>query len=127
MNQRRSASHLLRRATRLVMPPISPIVRPLPPADRLEAADGFRTRDLELGKLALYQLSYRRRGLILGGTQRLAAPLRCAIVTMHVDRGEPSVVIAHYFTEVYGGAERIVAAIAALFPDAPSWSILGRR
>src|SRR4051812_20026596 len=60
MNQRRSASHRLRRATRLVMPPISPIVRPLPPAGRLEAADGFRTRDLELGKLALYQLSYRR-------------------------------------------------------------------
>jgi hypothetical protein len=27
----------------------------------LEAADGFRTRDLELGKLALYLLSYRRR------------------------------------------------------------------
>ena len=25
------------------------------------AADGFRTRDLELGKLALYLLSYRRR------------------------------------------------------------------
>ena len=25
-----------------------------------EAADGCRTRDLELGKLALYQLSYRR-------------------------------------------------------------------
>ena len=24
------------------------------------AADGVRTRDLELGKLALYQLSYRR-------------------------------------------------------------------
>jgi hypothetical protein len=27
----------------------------------LKAADGFRTRDLELGKLALYLLSYRRR------------------------------------------------------------------
>ena len=26
----------------------------------LKAADGGRTRDLELGKLALYQLSYRR-------------------------------------------------------------------
>jgi hypothetical protein len=25
-----------------------------------KAADGSRTRDLELGKLALYQLSYRR-------------------------------------------------------------------
>ena len=27
-----------------------------------EAADGGRTRDLKLGKLALYQLSYRRIG-----------------------------------------------------------------
>ena len=27
-----------------------------------EAANGSRTRDLELGKLALYQLSYRRAG-----------------------------------------------------------------
>jgi len=35
-------------------------------------------------------------------------------------------VIAHDFTEVYGGAERIVAAIAEVFPDAPFWSILGR-
>jgi glycosyltransferase involved in cell wall biosynthesis len=34
-------------------------------------------------------------------------------------------VIAHDFTEVYGGAERIVAAIAEVFPDAPFWSILG--
>jgi glycosyltransferase involved in cell wall biosynthesis len=42
---------------------------------------------------------------------------------------EPSqvdAVIAHDFTEVYGGAERIVAAIAEVFPDAPFWSILGR-
>jgi glycosyltransferase involved in cell wall biosynthesis len=36
-------------------------------------------------------------------------------------------VIAHDFTEVYGGAERIVAAIAEVFPDAPFWSILGHR
>jgi glycosyltransferase involved in cell wall biosynthesis len=44
-------------------------------------------------------------------------------------RPEPSqikAVIAHDFTEVYGGAERIVAAIAEVFPDAPFWSILGR-
>jgi glycosyltransferase involved in cell wall biosynthesis len=34
-------------------------------------------------------------------------------------------VIAHDFTEVYGGAERIVASIAEVFPDAPFWSILG--
>ena len=32
----------------------------------LEAANGPRTRDLKLGKLALYQLSYRRAGPILG-------------------------------------------------------------
>ena len=31
-----------------------------------EAANGSRTRDLELGKLALYQLSYRRAAQILG-------------------------------------------------------------
>jgi glycosyltransferase involved in cell wall biosynthesis len=35
-------------------------------------------------------------------------------------------VIAHDFSEVYGGAERIVASIAEVFPDAPFWSILGR-
>jgi hypothetical protein len=29
-------------------------------ADESRAASGSRTRDLELGKLALYQLSYRR-------------------------------------------------------------------
>jgi hypothetical protein len=33
----------------------------------LEADDGSRTRDLELGKLALYQLSYVRVGSILVG------------------------------------------------------------
>jgi glycosyltransferase involved in cell wall biosynthesis len=42
-------------------------------------------------------------------------------------QGEIRAVIAHDFTEVYGGAERIVASIAELFPDAPLWSILGRR
>jgi hypothetical protein len=31
-----------------------------------EADDEVRTRDLQLGKLALYQLSYVRVGLILG-------------------------------------------------------------
>jgi hypothetical protein len=37
-----------------------------------EADDGSRTRDLELGKLALYQLSYVRVGAILrrGGLMR---------------------------------------------------------
>jgi glycosyltransferase involved in cell wall biosynthesis len=39
----------------------------------------------------------------------------------------PTVVIAHDFTEMYGGAERIVAAIADALPGAPFWSILGRR
>jgi hypothetical protein len=29
-------------------------------SDEIEADDGSRTRDLELGKLALYQLSYVR-------------------------------------------------------------------
>ncbi len=32
---------------------------------KIGAADGGRTRDLELGKLALYQLSYRRIGQIV--------------------------------------------------------------
>jgi hypothetical protein len=32
----------------------------------LKAASGSRTRDLELGKLALYQLSYRRVEQIVG-------------------------------------------------------------
>jgi glycosyltransferase involved in cell wall biosynthesis len=41
--------------------------------------------------------------------------------------GHPRVVIAHDFTEMYGGAERIVAAIAEALPQAPVWSILGRR
>jgi hypothetical protein len=34
---------------------------------RPKADDGSRTRDLELGKLALYQLSYVRVAAILGG------------------------------------------------------------
>lgn len=36
-------------------------------------------------------------------------------------------VIAHDFTEVYGGAERIASTIAELLPGAPFWSILGHR
>ena len=39
----------------------------------------------------------------------------------------PRVVIAHDFAEAFGGAERVVARIASLFPDAPVWAILGRR
>jgi glycosyltransferase involved in cell wall biosynthesis len=41
------------------------------------------------------------------------------------ERSTVEAVIAHDFTEVYGGAERIVASIAEVFPDAPFWSILG--
>jgi glycosyltransferase involved in cell wall biosynthesis len=42
-------------------------------------------------------------------------------------RGEISAVMAHDFTEAYGGAERIAAAIAELVPTTSFWSILGRR
>jgi glycosyltransferase involved in cell wall biosynthesis len=38
----------------------------------------------------------------------------------------PRVVIAHDFTEAFGGAERVVAEIANAFPEAPVWSIIGR-
>ena len=38
----------------------------------------------------------------------------------------PRVVIAHDFAETYGGAERILAAAAEVFPDAPVWTIAGR-
>jgi glycosyltransferase involved in cell wall biosynthesis len=37
------------------------------------------------------------------------------------------VLIAHDFAETYGGAERIAATLASAFPDAPFWTILGRR
>jgi hypothetical protein len=40
--------------------------------------------------------------------------------------GSPRVVIAHDFTEAFGGAERVVAEMAKLYPEAPVWSILGR-
>ena len=41
--------------------------------------------------------------------------------------GALRVVIAHDFTETYGGAERVTEAIAEAFPEAPVYSILGRR
>lgn len=41
--------------------------------------------------------------------------------------GDLRVVIAHDFAEVYGGAERVIAEVADLFPEAPFWTILGRR
>jgi glycosyltransferase involved in cell wall biosynthesis len=37
------------------------------------------------------------------------------------------VVIAHDFMETYGGAERVTQELAALFPEAPVYAILGRR
>jgi glycosyltransferase involved in cell wall biosynthesis len=37
------------------------------------------------------------------------------------------VVIAHDFMETYGGAERVTQALAALYPGAPVYAILGRR
>jgi glycosyltransferase involved in cell wall biosynthesis len=37
------------------------------------------------------------------------------------------VVITHDFYETFGGAERVTAEIAAAFPDAPVYAILGRR
>lgn len=39
----------------------------------------------------------------------------------------PRVVIAHDFAEVYGGAERVTEVLAAEFPSAEVWTILGRR
>lgn len=39
----------------------------------------------------------------------------------------PDVVIAHDFAETFGGAERVLAEMAAAFPHAPVWAIAGRR
>ncbi len=41
-------------------------------------------------------------------------------------RSEPRVVVAHDFTEVLGGAERVLGEIAATFPQAPIYALLGR-
>ncbi len=47
---------------------------------RKEADDGSRTRDLELGKLALYQLSYVRAAAILRPRRELwPLPLPLAV------------------------------------------------
>lgn len=40
---------------------------------------------------------------------------------------ELDVVLAHDFAVDFGGAERLVASIAAAFPRAPFWTITGRR
>jgi cytochrome c biogenesis protein CcmG, thiol:disulfide interchange protein DsbE len=53
----------------------------VPRTPALKAADGSRTRDLELGKLALYLLSYRRRGAMLGARLPYGCPLAFAIVS----------------------------------------------
>lgn len=56
---------------------------------------------------------------------------RGTVSTASADRdltGPPGlrVVFGHDFAEVYGGAERIIAEAAAMFPDAPFWAVLGR-
>lgn len=43
------------------------------------------------------------------------------------DGRRPRVVITHDFAEVYGGAERVTEVLAAEFPDAQVWTILGRQ
>ncbi len=40
---------------------------------------------------------------------------------------EPRVVITHDFAEVYGGAERVTAMLAAEFPSAEVWTVGGRQ
>lgn len=47
-------------------------------------------------------------------------------MTATAGNGRPPVVIAHDFMQTYGGAERVTEAIAAAFPDAPVYAILGR-
>jgi cytochrome c biogenesis protein CcmG, thiol:disulfide interchange protein DsbE len=53
-------------------------------APALQAADGGRTRDLKLGKLALYQLSYRRAGQILRGRRLLLGAVRRRVLPILV-------------------------------------------
>ena len=63
-----------------------------------EADDGGRTRDLKLGKLALYQLSYVRVGLILCG---LGAAQNAKLVLRYLDSSSSSPFAMHlavYFT-----------------------------
>ena len=53
------------------------------------AGDGSRTRDLKLGKLALYQLSYARSGDMLPGTEGFRQVARRAVESgiIHRSRG----------------------------------------
>lgn len=43
-----------------------------------------------------------------------------------MDQGEPRAVVVHDFAETYGGAERVTQEIAAAFPDAHVYALLGR-
>jgi glycosyltransferase involved in cell wall biosynthesis len=52
------------------------------------------------------------------------APSAAAVITR---RGGPRVIIAHDNLWWYGGAERIIATAAAALPEAPIWTVLGRR
>lgn len=52
---------------------------------------------------------------------------KAPVARLNGPNGHLGVVIAHDFAETYGGAERILAAVAALFPEAPVWAIAGRR
>ena len=53
-----------------------------------EAADGGRTRDLKLGKLALYQLSYRRAARILRPQTPRHDPLAPGLLVSDIHDGE---------------------------------------
>jgi cytochrome c biogenesis protein CcmG/thiol:disulfide interchange protein DsbE len=85
----RPAGPLLSLVDRLILPALGAIYGSPEPnlALELQAANGVRTRDLKLGKLALYQLSYRRTGsdttplpLILGVVRRRALPIFISVV-----------------------------------------------
>ena len=54
---------------------LSPLRLPIPPPGRARAGNGTRTRDPNLGKVVLYQLSYSRKDE-LGEVTRLAGALQ---------------------------------------------------
>src|SRR4051812_14705788 len=94
--------------------------RRLPRRCLLQAADGFRTRDLELGKLALYQLSYRRSRWEFYG--RGTPQVRLS----HYAGQSMRVAIVHDYLNQRGGAERAVLEMARVFPGAPVYTTLYR-
>jgi glycosyltransferase involved in cell wall biosynthesis len=53
--------------------------------------------------------------------------LSAAIAATDGERAGPRVMIAHDNLWWYGGAERILATLAAAIPEAPVWTVLGRR